>query len=128
MRTATIYNFLIEANLMASLAILLMIPLRKFARKPLGSRAICFGWLMVALRLLLPISLHNPYISQIRPAMMRDATVRPIAGQILVRSRDALDTLYDFSRYTLGVPKENLFIQGVKMPITACGTASLRGC
>ena len=32
MRTATVYNFLIEANIMASLAILLMIPIRKFLR------------------------------------------------------------------------------------------------
>ena len=42
MRTATVYNFLIEANIMASLAILLMIPIRKFLRPRLGSRALCF--------------------------------------------------------------------------------------
>lgn len=127
MRTATIYNFLIEANLMAAMAILLMAVMRKFFRKPLGSRALCFGWLMVALRLLLPISLHNPYISQIRPAMMRDATVRPIAGQILVRSRDALDTLYVYSRYTLGVPKENLLIQGMKSAYNGMWNGKLAG-
>ena len=54
MRSAVIYNFLIEANIMASIAILLMIPLRKFLRRKLGNTALCFGWLMVALRLLLP--------------------------------------------------------------------------
>ena len=33
MRSAYIFNFLIEANIMACIAILLMIPLRKFFRK-----------------------------------------------------------------------------------------------
>ena len=36
MRSAYIYNFLIEANIMAGIAILLMIPLRKFFRKATG--------------------------------------------------------------------------------------------
>ena len=48
MRSAMIYNFLIEANLMASIAILLMIPLRRFFRRQVGNTAICFGWLLVA--------------------------------------------------------------------------------
>ena len=42
MRSALIYNYLIEANIMASIAILLMIPLRKLFRKQLGNSAICF--------------------------------------------------------------------------------------
>ena len=46
MRSAFVYNFLIEANIMASIAIILMIPLRKFFRKQLGNSAICFGWLL----------------------------------------------------------------------------------
>ena len=54
MRSAFVYNFLIEANIMASIAIILMIPLRKFFRKQLGNSAICFGWLLVAIRLLCP--------------------------------------------------------------------------
>ena len=33
MRTATVYNFLLEATLMASIAILLMSPIRLFLRK-----------------------------------------------------------------------------------------------
>ena len=57
MRSAYIYNFLIEANIMACIAILLMIPLRKFFRKQLGNNALCFGWLLTAIRLLCPISL-----------------------------------------------------------------------
>ena len=68
MRTATVYNFLLEANIMASIAIVLMIIVRKFFRKHLGSRAIRFSWLLVAIRLLLPISLPNPWINEIRPA------------------------------------------------------------
>ena len=60
MRSAFVYNFLIEANIMASIAIILMIPLRKFFRKQLGNSAICFGWLLVAIRLLCPLSLGDP--------------------------------------------------------------------
>ncbi len=33
MRTALIYNFLIEATIIAGIAVLLMIPVRKFFRK-----------------------------------------------------------------------------------------------
>lgn len=88
MRSALIYNFLIEANIMASIAILLMIPLRKLFRKQLGNSAICFGWLLVAIRLLCPLSLPNPFIREIRPAFLSDETIRPIAGQIKVRLVD----------------------------------------
>ena len=90
MRSALIYNFLIEANIMASIAILLMIPLRKLFRKQLGNSAICFGWLLVAIRLLCPLSLPNPFIREIRPAFLSDETIRPIAGLIKVRLVDAI--------------------------------------
>ncbi len=94
MRTAVIYNFLIEANLMAAIAILLMIPVRIFGRKKLGSRVICFAWLLVALRLLCPLALPNPVIHEIRPSFSIDYAIRPIAGQIQVRFRDAMEGLY----------------------------------
>ena len=90
MRSALIYNFLIEANIMASIAILLMIPLRKWLRKPLGNTTICFGWLLVAVRLLCPLSLPNPFIREIRPDYISDSVIRPIAGQIKVRLVDAI--------------------------------------
>ena len=90
MRSAFVYNFLIEANIMASIAILLMIPLRKFFRKQLGNSAICFGWLLAAIRLLCPLSLPNPFIHEIRPAFLSDEAIRPIAGQIKVRLVDAI--------------------------------------
>ena len=90
MRSAVIYNFLIEANIMASIAILLMILLRKLLRKPLGNSALCFGWLLTAIRLLCPLSLPNPFIHEIRPAYIYDMTIRPIAGQIKIRLIDAI--------------------------------------
>lgn len=90
MRSATLYNFLLEANIMACIAILLMIPLRKLLRNQLGNRAICFGWLLVALRLLCPLALPNPLISTIRSPFAPDSAIRPIAGQIRVRFSDLL--------------------------------------
>ena len=89
MRTATLYNFLLEANLMASIAILLMIPIRRFLRPQLGSRVIRFLWLLVALRLLCPLALPNPAINEIRSPFALDEAIRPIAGQIKVRMTDA---------------------------------------
>ncbi len=95
MRTATVYNFLIEANIMASLAILLMIPIRKFLRPRLGSRALCFAWLLVAVRLLCPVALPNPWISEIKSPYNFDPTaIRPIAGQVKVRLEDAVDDVW----------------------------------
>ena len=93
MRSAMVFNFLIEANIMASIAILLMIPVRKFFRRQLGNGAICFGWLLVALRLLIPLTLPNPVIFEIRPAYLHDSGIRPIAGQIKVRVVDAIGDL-----------------------------------
>lgn len=93
MRSAVLYNFLLEANLMASLAIVLMIVLRASLRRPLGNGALSFGWLLVALRLLLPFSLPNPIIYSIRTSNMPDAAIRPIAGQIQVRLRDMFEGL-----------------------------------
>ncbi len=93
MRTAILYNFLLEANLMASIAILLMMVLRKTLRKPLGNTALSFGWLLIAVRLLLPITLPNPYIYTIRTPYAPDEAIRPIAGQIKVRLTDFLDSI-----------------------------------
>lgn len=98
MRTALIYNFLIEANLMASIAILLMIPVRMFGRKKLGNRAIYFAWLLVAIRLLCPLALPNPAIHEIRSAFAMDTAIRPIPGQIQVRFRDTVDRAVDTVR------------------------------
>ena len=96
MRSAVLYNFLLEANIMACIAILLMIPLRKFLRKQLGNRALCFGWLLVALRLLCPLALPNPLINGIRSPFAPDAAIRPIAGQVRVRFADLLSDIQTF--------------------------------
>ena len=90
MRAAILFNFLTEANIMASLAILLMLLLRKTLRAQLGNTALCFGWLLVAVRLLCPLTLPNPLINLIRTPYMTNAAVRPIAGQIQVRLHDLL--------------------------------------
>ena len=108
MRTATIYNFLLEANLMASIAILLMIGFRKFLRKPLGNRLIYFLWLLIAVRLLVPLALSNPFINEFRPYYLEDLAIRPIAGQIKVRFEDAFDDL----RRLMRSDRDSLLYQG----------------
>lgn len=94
MRSAALYNFLLEANMMAGIAILLMLPVRRFLRPWLGSRAIRFLWLLVALRLLCPLVLPNPAINAIRSPFAMDEAIRPIAGQIKVRLTDAAHDLH----------------------------------
>lgn len=94
MRSAALYNFLLEANMMAGIAILLMLPVRRFLRPWLGSRAIRFLWLLVALRLLCPLVLPNPAINAIRSPFALDEAIRPIAGQIKVRLTDAAHDLH----------------------------------
>ena len=92
MRTAVFYNFLAESTIIASIAILLMLPVRKFLRGRLGNRAICFAWLLVAVRLLCPLTLPNPIIHEIQtPYNYDQAHIRPIAGQLRVRVGDAID-------------------------------------
>ena len=94
MRTAVIYNYLIEANIIAGIAILLMIPVRKFFRKQLGNKAICFAWLLVAIRLLCPLSLPNPLINEIvTPYNDQPMAIRPIAAQVKIRLQDALSDM-----------------------------------
>lgn len=94
MRTAVIYNYLIEATIIAGIAILLMIPVRKFFRKQLGNKAICFAWLLVAIRLLCPLSLPNPLINEIvTPYNEEPEVIRPIAAQVKIRMQDALNDM-----------------------------------
>ena len=102
MRTATIYNFLLEANLMASIAIVLMLLVRKLFRKQIGNRAIYFAWLLVAIRLLCPLTLPNPWISEIRPMNQQDEAIRPIPAQLQIRFSDASQSLLQWSQNTTG--------------------------
>ncbi len=89
MRTATLFNFLVEANLIAGIAILLLVLVRRFLRKQLGNSVLYFVWLLVAIRLLCPLALPNPAINSIRPGYLQDQAIRPIAGQVKVRFSDA---------------------------------------
>ena len=93
MRAATVFNFLIEATLTGSIMILLMLPVRRYLRSKLSSRLICFAWLLIALRLLLPLSLPNPIMNELRPALSSNMGVRPIADQVRVRAADAVRKL-----------------------------------
>ena len=88
MRTALVYNFLIESTIIASIGIVLMMLARRLLRKPLGSRALLLGWALVAVRLLCPLVLPNPLINRIRSPFAADAAIRPIAGQVKVRLQD----------------------------------------
>lgn len=90
MRTAFFHNFLIESTLISSVAIILMIIIRKTIRRQIGNKAVVFGWLLIAARLLVPISIKNPWINMIRSPTTPDIAIRPIAGQVLVRVRDTL--------------------------------------
>ncbi|MBR3016127.1 MAG: hypothetical protein IKH57_03430 [Clostridia bacterium] len=93
MRSAIIFNFLIEANIMASIAIVMMAIIRRVARRKLGNSALCFGWLLIAVRLLCPVSLPNPLIYEIHSPFSNDPVIRPIAGQVKIRMVDAISSL-----------------------------------
>ena len=98
MRSAVVFNVLIEATLFGTALILLTLLIRKLFRKQLGNRVIYVAWLLVAVRLLLPISLPNPLMNSLRPTNSADATLRPVADQVRVRLTDAaLDTAYQVS-------------------------------
>ncbi len=97
MRTAVIYNFLLEATIISSIGILLLMIIRKVLRKQLGNRAIAFAWLLVTIRLLCPLSLPNPLINEIRSPYAADQAIRPIAGQVKVRVTDLVDDIQNLS-------------------------------
>lgn len=126
MRTAIVYNFLLEANLMASIAILLMLPIRRYLRSRLGSRALCCGWLLVALRLLCPLALPNPAISSIRSPFAPDEAIRPIAGQIQVRFSDAVFDAYQWARNAAGRESDVAQSLGRLVDSTGNGMLSIR--
>lgn len=94
MRTATVFNYLVEAELIGSAVMLGVLLVRFFLRKPLGSRFTRALWLLVALRLLLPIALPNPLMNALKPTLSVDAGIRPMADQIRTRVGDAATALY----------------------------------
>ena len=89
MRSMTVFNYLLEATLFGSVLILLAVAVRGLFRHRLGSRAVYVCWLVVALRLLLPISLPNPLMDSLRPDLSVDMGARPLADQVRQRVIDA---------------------------------------
>lgn len=126
MRAATVYNFLLEANLTASIAILLMLLIRRFLRRPLGNRALLFAWLLIAIRLLCPLALPNPVMGELRPAYANDPAIRPIAGQVQIRLEDAGDSAYRWLRARSGDPATYVLARNVDRLMEAVydGTAA----
>lgn len=92
-RTMTVFNFLLEAALAGGIMILLLLVVRRFFRKQVGSRAICFTWLLIAVRLLVPLSLPNPLMNELRPTNSIDVAARPVADQFRVRFQDAVSDI-----------------------------------
>lgn len=101
LRAAEVFSYLLEAAIFGGLLILLLMAVRRFFRRQLGSRAIWAAWLLVAIRLLAPLALPNPVMDQLRPAQSTVVAARPVADQVRVRLTDAA---LDLSQ-ALGTPK-----------------------
>lgn len=99
MRSVTFYNYLLEATLTGSLLILLLMLARAALGKRVKRTALYAAWLLVALRLLLPLSFPNPLMNELRPRLSDNYAARPIADQIRVRT---IDAAYDASMALAG--------------------------
>lgn len=89
MRTATLFNFLVESSLIGGWMIALLLALRPLIRRGAGSRVVWLLWALVALRLLVPLALPNPLMNWIRPTLSLDTGIRPMADQVRTRMDDA---------------------------------------
>lgn len=92
MRTAILFNFLVEATLIGSVLIGLMLLVRA-CRNRLGSRIVWAVWLLVALRLLTPLALPNPVMNDVKPIFSQDAGIRPMAEQVRAHLTDAAEAI-----------------------------------
>lgn len=90
-RAMSVFNYLLEAALAGGVMILLMLLVRRFLRGRLGNRAVYVAWLLVAVRLLVPLAIPNPLMNELRPTWSQDAAARPVADQVRVRFNDALN-------------------------------------
>ncbi|MBQ8149757.1 MAG: hypothetical protein IJ041_04505 [Clostridia bacterium] len=93
MRSMTLFNFLLESTLIGGALALVMTAVRTLLRGRVSGRVIYALWLVVALRLLLPVSLPNPLMNQLRPTLSVDSEARPVADQIRTRFLDTVDAL-----------------------------------
>ena len=94
MRSMTVFNYLLEATLFGSVLILLVVAVRLLLRDRMGSRAVYVGWLVAAVRLLVPVSIPNPFMDEFRPGFSADVAARPVADQVRQR---LIDTGYNVS-------------------------------
>lgn len=93
MRSMILFNFLLEATLIGSALVLVIMAVRALLGGRISSRVIYALWLVVAIRLLLPISLPNPLMNHLRPTLSVDGDARPVADQIRTRFLDTVDAL-----------------------------------
>ncbi len=93
MRSMTLFNFLLEATLIGSALVLVMMAVRSLLRESISSRVLYALWLVVAIRLLLPVSLPNPLMNHLRPTLSVDGEARPVADQTRTRFLDTVDAL-----------------------------------
>lgn len=100
-RAMSVFNYLLEAALAGGILILLMLLTRKFLRGRLGNRAVYVAWLLVVVRLLVPLAIPNPLMNELRPTHSMDAAARPVADQFRVRFNDALN---DFAYELNSIP------------------------
>lgn len=89
-RSMTVFNYLLEAALLGGLLVLLMLVVRRLVRRRIGSGVLWAAWLLVALRLLIPLTLPNPLMNELRPTWSYDTAARPVADQFRVRFQDAV--------------------------------------
>lgn len=94
MRSATVFNYLVEATLIGSLLILAALVFRALFRKKTGSRVLLVLWVLVAMRLLIPLALPNPVMNWLRPTLSQDPAIRPMADQVRIRVSDAAQDIY----------------------------------
>ena len=119
-------HHLIEASIGASVLIALLLLARRFVRVRVGGGAIYAAWLLVALRLLLPLSLPNPLLTKEMPApaaypqsetmpILQAATAEASAVAYVAPSTDAAASLRAGNTESSGRPKET------SGAVVACG-------
>ena len=97
MRSMTLFNFLLESSLIGGALVLVMVAVRALLRGRISARVLYALWIVVALRLLLPISLPNPLMNHLRPTLSVDGEARPVADQIRTRFLDTIDAISEKS-------------------------------
>ena len=127
MRSMTVFNFLLEATVIGSVIILLVIAVRALLRDRLGSRAIYAAWLLVALRLLLPLSLPNPVMDEFRSRWRRTSVPFPVSWTVKMKKKqkETQDILSYHTQAAGCSDKARAKASGGRQPIEECGRTGL---